>query len=124
MGYYNHYIIAVKTRTELKNQINCRNQCLQLLIHLFFTNCRHPQKVLGSLLSNYFESKKNKPTNKRTTKKQTKIKPFVQFRLFLQPGCCLRWLDTVFQGQYLPSFSINYVAINKVSKNCHHSCIR
>ena len=26
----------------------------------------------------------------------------------------LRWLDTVFQGQYLPSFSINYVAINKV----------
>ena len=124
MGYYNHYIIAVKTRTELKNQINCRNQCLQLLIHLFFTNCRHAQKVLGSLLSNYFESKKNKPTNKRTTKKQTKIKPFVQFRLFLQPGCCLRWLDTVFQGQYLPSFSINYVAINKVSKNCHHSCIR
>ena len=124
MDYYNHYIIAVKTRTELKNQINCRNQCLQLLTHLFFTNCRHAQKVLGSLLSNYFESKKNKPTNKRTTKKQTKIKPFVQFRLFLQPGCCLRWLDTVFQGQYLPSFSINYVAINKVSKNCHHSCIR
>ena len=126
MGYYNHYIIAVKTRTELKNhsQINCRNQCLQLLIHLFFTNCRHAQKVLGSLLSNYFERKKNKLRNKRTTKKQTKIKPFVQFRLFLQPGCCLRWLDTVFQGQYLPSFSINYVAINKVSKNCHHSCIR
>ena len=27
---------------------------------------------------------------------------------------CLRWLDTVFQGQYLPSFSINYVALNKV----------
>ena len=26
----------------------------------------------------------------------------------------LRWLDTVFQGQYLPSLSINYVAINKV----------
>ena len=25
-----------------------------------------------------------------------------------------RWLDTVFQGQYLPSLSINYVAINKV----------
>ena len=25
----------------------------------------------------------------------------------------LRWLDTVFQGQYLPSLSINYVAINK-----------
>ena len=24
----------------------------------------------------------------------------------------LRWLDTVFQGQYLPSLSINYVAIN------------
>ena len=22
----------------------------------------------------------------------------------------LRWLDTVFQGQYLPSLSINYVA--------------
>ena len=28
----------------------------------------------------------------------------------------LRWLDTVFQGQYLPSLSINYVAINKVLK--------
>ena len=26
----------------------------------------------------------------------------------------LRWLDTVFKGQYLPSLSINYVAINKV----------
>ena len=26
----------------------------------------------------------------------------------------LRWLDTVFQGQYLPSLSINYVAMNKV----------
>ena len=26
----------------------------------------------------------------------------------------LRWLDTVFQGQYLSSLSINYVAINKV----------
>ena len=26
----------------------------------------------------------------------------------------LRWLDTVLQGQYLPSLSINYVAINKV----------
>ena len=25
----------------------------------------------------------------------------------------LRWLDTVFQGQYLPSLSVNYVAINK-----------
>ena len=24
----------------------------------------------------------------------------------------VRWLDTVFQGQYLPSLSINYVAIN------------
>ena len=28
----------------------------------------------------------------------------------------LRWLDTVFQDQYLPSLSINYVAINKVLK--------
>ena len=26
----------------------------------------------------------------------------------------LRWLDTVFQGQYLSSLSINYVAKNKV----------
>ena len=26
----------------------------------------------------------------------------------------LRWLDTVFKGQYLPSLSINYIAINKV----------
>ena len=25
----------------------------------------------------------------------------------------LWWLDTVFQGQYLPGLSINYVAINK-----------
>ena len=24
-----------------------------------------------------------------------------------------KWLDTVFQGQYLPSLSINYVAMNK-----------
>ena len=26
----------------------------------------------------------------------------------------LRWLDTVFQGQYPPSLNINYVSINKV----------
>ena len=60
MGYYNHYIIAVKTRNELKNQINCRNQCLQLLSHLFFTNCAcsvdlictYRHTILGSLLSN------------------------------------------------------------------------
>ena len=26
----------------------------------------------------------------------------------------LRWLDTVFQGQYFSSLSINYVAKNKV----------
>ena len=25
----------------------------------------------------------------------------------------LRWLDRVFQGQYLPNLSINYVAISK-----------
>ena len=36
----------------------------------------------------------------------------------------LRLLDTVFQGQYPPSLSIDYVAINKVLENCHHSCIR
>ena len=36
----------------------------------------------------------------------------------------LRWFDTVFQDQYLPSLSINYVAINKLFwKNCHHSYI-
>ena len=28
-----------------------------------------------------------------------------------QVSDCLRWLDTVFQGQYLPSLRINYVAI-------------
>ena len=28
-------------------------------------------------------------------------------------NAALRWLDKVFQGQYLPSLSINYVAINK-----------
>ena len=31
--------------------------------------------------------------------------------LYLDP---LRWLDTVFQGQYLPSLSINYVTKSKV----------
>ena len=29
-------------------------------------------------------------------------------------GTVLRWLDTVFQGQYLPSLSINYVTKSKV----------
>ena len=28
------------------------------------------------------------------------------------PRVVKRWLDTVFQGQYLPSLSINYVSIN------------
>ena len=30
-----------------------------------------------------------------------------------KPGVNLRWLDIVFQGQYLPRLSVNYVAINK-----------
>ena len=29
----------------------------------------------------------------------------------------LRWLNTVFQGQHLPSLSINYVAIKKDLEN-------
>ena len=34
------------------------------------------------------------------------------------PHCfVLRWLNEVFQGQYLPIFSINYVAINKDLEN-------
>ena len=37
----------------------------------------------------------------------------VRLRNVIKAGY-LRWLDTVFQGQYLPSLSINYVAINKV----------
>ena len=36
---------------------------------------------------------------------------------------CLRWFDTVFQGQYLPSLRINYVAINKDLEKLPH-CIR
>ena len=36
-----------------------------------------------------------------------------------------RWLDRVFQGQYLASLSINYVAINKdLEKLSPHGCIR
>ena len=36
----------------------------------------------------------------------------------------LRWLDMVFQGQYLPSLSVNYVAIGKDLEKLTHSCIR
>ena len=32
---------------------------------------------------------------------------------FFYQNLGLRWLDTVIQGQYLPSLSLNYVAINK-----------
>ena len=32
------------------------------------------------------------------------------------------WLDRVFQLQYLPGKSINYVAINKDLENYHNSC--
>ena len=34
-------------------------------------------------------------------------------RFFFYQNHGLRWLDTVIQGQYLPSLSINYVAMNK-----------
>ena len=34
-------------------------------------------------------------------------------KLVLSGHPLLRWLDIVFQGQYLPSLSVNYVAINK-----------
>ena len=37
---------------------------------------------------------------------------YTQFRT--KQNIALRWLGTVFQGQYLPSLSINYVAIKKV----------
>ena len=39
---------------------------------------------------------------------------FRQRTLYKVDRAPLRWLDTVFQGQYLPSLSIYYVAINKV----------
>ena len=39
---------------------------------------------------------------------------FAKKKYFVSFEIALRWLDTVFQGQYLPSSSINYVAINKV----------
>ena len=35
-----------------------------------------------------------------------------------------RAIIEVVQGQYLPSLSINDIAINKVSANYHHSCMR
>ena len=35
-----------------------------------------------------------------------------------------RAIIEVVQGQYLPSLSINYIAINKVSANYYHSCMR
>ena len=40
--------------------------------------------------------------------------PSPSVALDINAGCLKRWLDTVFQGEYLPSLSINYVAINKV----------
>ena len=41
-------------------------------------------------------------------------KGFSPFSEFAYGGNFLRWLDRVFPGQYLPSLSIKYVAINKV----------
>ena len=39
---------------------------------------------------------------------------FSNMKVYIAQGSWfLRWLDTVFQGQYLQSLSINYVAINK-----------
>ena len=37
--------------------------------------------------------------------------------------CELRWLDIVFQGQYLPNLGINYVAINKDLKKITNTII-
>ena len=42
--------------------------------------------------------------------------PFAMLLKYVGAVDTLRWLDTVFQGQYLPSLSINYVSINKVLK--------
>ena len=45
------------------------------------------------------------------------LQPLINAELVNRNNCwlrVLRWLDTVFQGQYLSSLSINYVAINKV----------
>ena len=38
---------------------------------------------------------------------------FVIVNFSLSFVVCLRWLDIVFQGQYLPSLSVNCVVINK-----------
>ena len=45
-----------------------------------------------------------------------KKKRIIMCRLFEQKvrEILIRWLDTGFQGQYLPSLSIDYVAINNV----------
>ena len=37
----------------------------------------------------------------------------VNLNLVFETHPDLRWLDTVCQGQYLPSLSVNYDAINK-----------
>ena len=62
-------------------------------------------------------------TRRRFVFVECKIRPVRTQQTFVtrRPFClrrfkklCLWWLDTVFQGQYLPSLSINYVAIKKV----------
>ena len=36
---------------------------------------------------------------------------------------CLRWLDWIFWGWYLPSLSINYVGMSKDMEKGYHNCI-
>jgi len=50
------------------------------------------------------------------TGKTNKIHDTWLFRGTTSDKIYVRWLDRVFQGQYLPSFSINYVAIKKKKK--------
>ena len=56
---------------------------------------------------------KEKETNHQKLKKHSSY--MIQYTVKARyTDTRLRWLDTVFQGQYLPSLSIKYVAINKV----------
>ena len=63
------------------------------------------------------DSKKHGKTSKKTTRKATSAIWRIIAELDKPKRTLsemnLRWLDIVFQGQYLPSLIVNYVAINK-----------
>ena len=71
-----------------------------------------PQEDVSTLFPGSSPARAPEPATSRRRPLERGLKMFLTQRT-THRDCSFRWLDAVFHGQYLPSLSINYIAINK-----------